>query len=145
MLENRNGLTKECRMFIGQSVLAVVLLSLSVSAFSLFAHVAGLVVPNAVAGVFTVVVESAVALIWRRVAQGGSVDAVATFFSAVSGFRLLLALAVLAGCYIAVGHDAIANYLLVFMLFYFWIIVHHSVFFSRVSKSHTQCDNENNK
>ena len=144
MLEQENNSARESRTFIGQSVLAVIILSLVVLCFSALAQVAGLVAPLIVSAAFALI-ETAVALLWHRVARGGSVDAIATLLSSVSGFRMLLALLTLAGCYVAVGRDGIMNYLLVFFLFYFWIIAHHSIFFSRMSKIHTRCDNEKNK
>lgn len=141
MLENTE-IAKLSRRFVCQSVSAVVLLSLAVVSLSLFAHVDGLARPLAVSAVFALVVELADIAIWSRVA-GGEGKMLPTFFSAVSGFRLLLGLAVLVGCYIAVGRDAMREYVLVFMVFYLWLIIHHSVFFSRVSNTHTKCDNEN--
>lgn len=136
MLEKRD-IAKESRHFIVCSVVAVALLSLSVLSLSHFAHIDGLIPPLVVSAVFALVVESADMLVWRKVAQKGSVDTLATFLSAVSGFRMLLALMTLVGCYIAEGRDAIMNYLMVFAVFYLWLIVHHTVFFSRMSKSHT--------
>ena len=141
MLENTE-IAKLSRRFVCQSALAVVLLSLAVVSLSLFAHVGGLARPLVVSAVFALVVELADIAIWSRVAEGEG-KMLPTFFSAVSGFRLLLGLAVLVGCYIAVGRDAMAEYCLVFMVFYLWVIIHHSVFFSRVSNTHTKCDNEN--
>ena len=136
MLE-KNEIAKESRRFIACSFVAVALLSLSVLSLSLFAHVDGLISPLVVSAVFALVVELADVFVWRKVARKGSVDTLATFLSAVSGFRMLHALMTLAGCYMAEGRDAIMNYLMVFIVFYFWLIVHHSVFFSRISKSRT--------
>lgn len=136
MLEKRD-IAKESRHFIVCSVVAVALLSLSVLSLSHFAHIDGLIPPLVVSAVFALVVESADMLVWRKVAQKGSVDTLATFLSAVSGFRMLFALMTMVGCYIAEGRDAIMNYLVVFAVFYLWLIVHHTVFFSRMSKFHT--------
>ena len=100
MLE-KNEIAKESRRFIACSVVAVALLSLSVLSLSLFAHVDGLISPLVVSAVFALVVELADVFVWRKVARKGSVDTLATFLSAVSGFRMLLALMTLAGCYMA--------------------------------------------
>ena len=135
MLEKKD-IAKESRRFIIGSVVAVVLLAVAVTAVAWLAGIEGLAAPLAVGVAFTLVVESADILIWRKVAQKGSIDALATFLSAVSGFRMLLALLTLVGCYIAVGGDAFVKFLVVFAVFYLWIIVHHSVFFSRISKLH---------
>lgn len=141
MLESTE-IARLSKRFVAQSALAVVLLSMAVVSLSMFAHVSGLARPLVVSAVFALAVELADVAIWSRVAEGGG-KMLPTFFSAVSGFRMLLALAVLVGCYIAVGRDAMAEYCLVFMVFYLWVIIHHSMFFSRVSNTHTKCDNEN--
>lgn len=135
MLEKKD-IAKESRRFIIGSVIAEVLLAVALTAVAWLAGMEGLAAPIAVGVAFTLVVESADILVWRKVAQKGSIDALATFLSAVSGFRMLLALLTLAGCYIAVGGDAFVVFLVVFAVFYLWIIVHHSVFFSRITKLH---------
>lgn len=135
MLEKKD-IAKESRRFIIGSVVAVVLLAVAVTAVAWLAGIEGLAAPLAVGVAFTLVVESADILIWRKVAQKGSIDALATFLSAVSGFRMLLVLLTLVGCYIAVGGDAFVKFLVVFAVFYLWIIVHHSVFFSSITKLH---------
>lgn len=127
--------------FVVQSALAVAIMALAVVAVSVLAHVDGLKAPLVVGAVFALVVELADAMIWQRVAADGG-KMLPTFFSAVSGFRMLAALATLTGCYLAVGRDMMPKYCIVFMVFYLWLIVHHSVFFSRVSNIHTKCDNE---
>ena len=87
-------------------------------------------------------VETVDALVWGKVRQAGE-DGLPTFYTAVSGFRMLLALATLVVCYFVVGRDAMMEYCLVFIGYYFAIMTHHSVFFARISNSHTSCDNEN--
>ena len=92
----------------------------------------GLMYPVAVSAVFSIVVELADALVWRKVAKT-SPDSLTTFYTAVSGFRMLLALATMLVCYIIVGRDAIMPYILVLLVFYFAMLAHHSIFFSRLS------------
>lgn len=92
----------------------------------------GLMYPMAVSAVFSIVVELADALVWRKVAKK-SPDSLTTFYTAVSGFRMLLALATMLVCYIIVGRDAIMPYILVLLVFYFAMLAHHSIFFSRLS------------
>ena len=139
---NNTEIAKLSRRFVCQSAVAVALLSVAVASLSAVAHVGGLARPLVVSAVFALVAELADIAIWARVAEGEG-KMLPTFFSAVSGFRMLLALAVLVACYIAVGREAMAEYCLVFMAFYLWVIIHHSLFFSRVSNTHTKCDNEN--
>lgn len=139
---NNTEIAKIRLRYLVQTALAVVVLALAVLSLSMLAHVDGLVSPLVVSVVFALAVETADICVWGRVARNGG-KMLPTFFSAVSGFRMLLALFTLMGCYIAVGRGAMLEYCLVFMAFYLWMIIHHSLFFSRVSNIHTKCDNEN--
>lgn len=91
-----------------------------------------LLVPVIVSAAFTLVVSTALAVIWRRVATK-SPDSLPTFFTAASAFRMLLALAVMFVYYLVNGRDAMLVFFLVFMAFYLVSLIHHSVFFARVS------------
>ena len=91
-----------------------------------------LLAPAVVSVAFTLVLGLVVGLIWRRVAKG-SPESLPTFFTAVSGFRLLLALAVMFVYYLAVGRDMMLPFFLVFMAFYVVSLAHHSIFFAKVS------------
>ena len=75
-----------------------------------------LLVPVIVSAAFTLVVSTALAVI-----------------SAASAFRMLLALAVMFVYYLVNGRDAMLVFFLVFMAFYLVSLIHHSVFFARVS------------
>lgn len=125
-----------------QSLCLLTVVTLIPVLLSLLTNVGNLTVPTIVALSFAVVVESVDALVWGKVKQAGD-DGLPTFYTAVSGFRMLLALATLVVCYFVVGRDAMMEYCLVFMGYYFVIMTHHSVFFARISNSHTSCDNEN--
>ena len=46
---------------------------------------------------------------------------------------MLLALGVMMVCYLVVGRDAMTVFFLVFMSFYVMLLVHHAVFFGKVS------------
>lgn len=101
----------------------------------------GLSMPTIVSVCFSLVVTFTDGLIWRRIAKY-SPDSLPTFYTALSGFRMLLALFTLFICYVVVGRDEMTEYCVVFMAYYFVILIHHSVFFSRVSNSHSKCDKE---
>lgn len=88
--------------------------------------------PMIVSAVFTLLVDVADALVWKFVAAKHP-DSLVTFYSAVSGFRLLLALAVMFVYYLATGRQSMALFFLIFMAFYVASLVHHTVFFSRIS------------
>ena len=85
-----------------------------------------------VSSFFLLVTGVAIALIWRWVASSHK-DSLPTFFTAVSGFRLLLALAVMFVWYLADKNDTMLQFFLVFMAYYVVSLVHHSFFFARVS------------
>lgn len=82
--------------------------------------------------VFSLVVCWTIGLVWRWVAKNHQ-ESLPTFFTAVSGFRLLLALAVMFVYYLVCGRGAMLLFFLVFMVFYFASLIHHSIFFAKVS------------
>lgn len=88
--------------------------------------------PIIVSTIFTLVVSTACGMIWRRIAKK-SPENLPTFYTAASGFRMLLALATMFVYYLVVGRGAMLVFVLVFMAFYILSLAHHSVFFARVS------------
>ena len=121
-----------CIKYIVWSMAYIVVLTAGCFLVEKFGLFSGLMCPVAVSAVFSIVVESADALVWRRVAWK-SPDSLTTFYTAVSGFRMLLALATMLVCYIIVGRDAVAPYIVVMLVYYFVLLAHHSIFFSRLS------------
>ena len=91
-----------------------------------------LLTPTIIATVFTLVVSAIIGMVWRRVAKR-SPESLPTFFTAVSGFRMLLALAVMFIYYLVFGRSAMLLFIVVFLVFYFVSLAHHSIFFARVS------------
>jgi FtsH-binding integral membrane protein len=91
-----------------------------------------LLTPAIISAIFALVMCWTIGLIWRRVAKR-SPESLPTFFTAVSGFRLLLALAVMFVYYLVDTHDSMLRFFLVFMAFYIVSLVHHTIFFARVS------------
>lgn len=91
-----------------------------------------LLTPVIVSVAFSLVVCVSIALIWRRVAQR-SADSLPTFFTAVSGFRMLLALAVMFVYYLVDTQDSMLRFFMVFIAFYFAMLAHHSIFFARIN------------
>lgn len=94
----------------------------------------GYVATVAVGAVFSAVIECADALIWRRVTANAP-DSLPTFYTAVSGFRMLSAIAVVFVYSLVEGGEHILRFILVFFAFYQAILSHHSYFFSKVSNS----------
>ena len=91
-----------------------------------------LLTPAIISVAFTLLVCFTIGLVWRYVAKN-SPDNLPTFFTAVSGFRLLLALAVMFVYYLLDHNDTMLNFFLVFMVFYVASLAHHTIFFARVS------------
>ncbi len=91
-----------------------------------------LLTPIIVSVVFSLVTCVAIAQIWKRVAQS-SPDSLPTFFTAVSGFRLLSALAVMFVYYLVDNQDSMLRFFMVFIVFYFGMLIHHSIFFARIN------------
>ena len=91
-----------------------------------------LLTPAIISAVFALVMCWTIGLIWRRVAKR-SPESLPTFFTAVSGFRLLLALTVMFVYYLVDTHDSMLRFFLVFMAFYIVSLIHHTIFFARVS------------
>ena len=92
----------------------------------------GIIIPLVVSSLFVLVTEVASAFLWRWVAVKHS-DMLPSFFTGVSGFRFLLALVVMFVWYLATNRQAIVTFFVVFLIFYFVSLIHHSIFFSRVS------------
>ena len=91
-----------------------------------------LLTPIIVSVAFSLVTCVAIAQIWKCVAQN-SPDSLPTFFTAVSGFRLLLALAVMFVYYLVDNQDSMLRFFMVFIVFYFGMLIHHSIFFARIN------------
>lgn len=81
---------------------------------------------------YMLLVVASEAMVWRWVAASHS-DSLPTYFTAVSGFRLLLALAIMFIYYLSVEQGAMLKFFMVFMIFYVVQLVHHSIFFAKVS------------
>lgn len=89
--------------------------------------------PMALSATFVLVVEIASVLIWRWVALKHK-DMLPSFFTGVSGFRFLLALAVMfVMWYVVEDAQTMKTFFIVFLIYYMTSMVHHSIFFSRVS------------
>ncbi len=123
---------KLCGRYIVWSMVYIFILTIGCFIIEKLGLFSGLMYPVAVSAAFSIVVESADALVWRKVAKK-SPDSLTTFYTAVSGFRMLLALATMFVCYIIVGRDAVAPYIVVMLVYYFVLLAHHSIFFSRLS------------
>ena len=90
-------------------------------------------IPSAVGYIFTFLFYITDGWLWYWVVTRHK-DYLTSFFTGTSGFRFLLALAVLGIYYWATKGVDMVTFLLVFMVYYLIVLVHHSIFFSRMSK-----------
>lgn len=118
------------RRYLIQGLSCIVVLTAIAVAVMLFAGVCDMLAPIIVSVVFALVAEAADAIIWRKVATDAP-DSLPTFFMAVSGVRMLLALAVMFVYYLVAGRGAMLTFFLVFIVYYFMQLVHHTMFFAK--------------
>ena len=88
--------------------------------------------PIIVSVCFILVVDIASALVFRWIATKHS-DMLPTFITGVSGFRFLAALVVMAVWYVLSDRTSMMQFIMVFLVYYMASLIHHSIFFSRVS------------
>lgn len=126
------NIDKLCMSYIRQELFLAVGLFLIALLVMRVWFIDTILTPAIISVSFTLVVAVTIALVWRRVAKGAP-DSLPTFYTAVSGFRMLLALAVMFVYYLACGRGEMLLFFLVFVAFYFVSLAHHSIFFARVS------------
>ena len=134
---NDNSRQKEVKAiglsFIKRGIAYVVLFFAAAMTIAYASGNEWIIVPAIVSALYTLAIVVAEGLLWGRVASR-SVDALTTFYSAVSGFRMLLTIVVMFGYYLAFGRDGMLGFLSVLAPFYVVMLVHHSIFFGMKSK-----------
>ncbi len=123
---------KTSHRYVKQELLITVALFLVALLVSRVLLMDELIVPAVIGAIFSLVIGLALTIIWRRIAKKAP-DSLPTFYTAASGFRMLLALATMLVYYLVCGRGAMLVFFLVFMVFYFALLAHHSIFFARVS------------
>ena len=124
-------INKQCKTYIVQTVVIFLVMNFLVGIVGKMWDL-DLWAEMIVSSSFLLVTGVAIALIWRWVASNHK-ESLPTFFTAVSGFRLLLALGVMFGWYLADKNDTMLQFFMVFMAYYVVSLVHHSFFFARLS------------
>ena len=124
-------INKQCKSYILQTVVIFLVMNFLVRIVGKVCDL-DLWAEMIVSSFFLLVTGVAIALIWRWVASSHK-ESLPTFFTAVSGFRLLLALGVMFGWYLADKNDTMLQFFMVFMAYYVVSLVHHSFFFARLS------------
>jgi len=126
------NITKQCINFIVMSLFLVTSINLGCY-FAMQLGGYDLLAAQIVGTLFFLVFEITTVLVWRWVALKHR-NMLPSFFTGVSGFRFLGALLVMSVWYLVVGKENIMVFLIVFFVFYFVSLIHHSIFFSRMSK-----------
>lgn len=125
------GIQEESRNYIVQSI--VLCCKLTICGFvAMKMWSLDLWTPIIVSLCFILVVDIASALVFRWVATKHS-DMLPTFITGVSGFRFLAALVVMAVWYVLSDRTSMMQFIMVFLVYYMASLIHHSIFFSRVS------------
>lgn len=118
-------------LYASQVVILANALMLIVYAVQYFAGLyPSFIAPIAVSYGFYLVTACVFVIVWQKVATNNP-EMLTSVYMATSGFRMLLALATLTTVYIVVGREQMVPYAVVFMIFYFVAVGHHSYFFAR--------------
>ena len=122
---------KLTRNYIIQCIVLVCILNLLVQIAGNAWHFT--VYPATLVGMlFVLVLEIGSVLVWRWVVRKHR-DMLPSFFTGASGFRFLGALAIFFIWYLVSESGNMMTFFCVFLIYYFLSLIHHSVFFSRVS------------
>jgi hypothetical protein len=122
---------RKCINYIAQTVIMVGLLNM-LGLLAMRQWGLDLVFALSASMMFVLIVDIATILIWRWVVLNHK-DMLPSFFTGVSGFRFLGALLMLLIGYLTIGQSGMQHFIVVFFVYYLVSIIHHSIFFSRVS------------
>ena len=88
--------------------------------------------PSLVGALFTLIFYVADGWIWYWVASNHQ-DYLPSFFTGTSVVRFLSALVIIGCCYLVGDHSRLMTFMLVFFLYYMVMLIHHGIYFMRVS------------
>ena len=125
------NISKECSKYIVQSIALFAILTLC-GFLAMKLWLLDLTAAIIVSGSFVLVIDVASAFLFRWLATKHS-DMLPTFITGVSGFRFLAALVVMAIWFVLSDRTSMGQFIVVFGIFYLLSLIHHSIFFSRIS------------
>lgn len=129
---NKAEIKKISIKYILQSIgIAVMLSMLTILYMIIVDKNSFLLISVIVSALFTTLIDTVDAILWKIVATRHS-DMLPTFFTAVSGFRMLLALLVMLIYYLIEGKDIMIPFFIIFMIFYVAMMIHHSRYFMKL-------------
>ena len=131
-----SDINRKCVKYISGTVILSGVLSLLMYIAAIIGWVTDWMLPVVVSVAFSLVMELADVLVWRMVSLKAP-NFLTTFYSSVSGFRMLLALAALFVCYILVDEEKMMTLDVVFLIYYAVMLVHHAIFFAREANAKT--------
>lgn len=131
-----SDINRKCVKYISGSVILSGVLSLLMYIAAIIGWVTDWMLPVVVSVAFSLVMELADVLVWRMVSLKAP-NFLTTFYSSVSGFRMLLALAALFVCYLLVDEEKMMTLDVVFLIYYAVMLVHHAIFFAREANAKT--------
>ena len=129
-------INRKCVKYISGTVILSGVLSLLMYIAAIIGWVTDWMLPVVVSVAFSLVMELADVLVWRMVSLKAP-NFLTTFYSSVSGFRMLLALAALFVCYLLVDEEKMMTLDVVFLIYYAVMLVHHAIFFAREANAKT--------
>lgn len=122
---------KQCRNYITQAIFIVIFLNI-LGNIAMRQWGLELADAMAVSMIFVLMVDIAAILVWRWVVTKHK-EMLPSFFTGVSGFRFFGALLMMTVWYLAIGRESIMTFIAVFFVYYIASVIHHSIFFSKVS------------
>jgi hypothetical protein len=125
---NNSEIKRKAGIYVSQ---VVVLSMLLWSAFKIWGD-ESVQIPSLIGCFFTMTFYTIDGWLWYWVASRHH-DYLPTFFTGTSGFRFLLALVISAIYYMVAGGSAMVTFLMVFLTYYLVLLIHHSIFFVRIS------------
>lgn len=121
------------KTFVMRGLCYAVLLFVVAMGIAFLSNRGWIMAPAIVSALYAMVLIVTEGVVWVKVASR-SLDGLTTFYTAVSGFRMLITLGVMLGYYVACGREQMLGFLLVLAPFYVMMLVHHSIFFGFKSK-----------
>ena len=124
------NINNTARRYVGEGLLLIIFLWMVSIVAACMLPEKNLMAPTWVSTGFSVAFLIGFALLWRWIEKKKK-ESLTTLYSVMSGFRMILALFTLFICYLVVGRDAMAPYVIIFMIFYLVMVGFHSIFFAR--------------
>lgn len=123
---------KVSREFAMKSVLITMVMTVAGFAVAKFAGMPRMTLPLIASTAFCVLVDLATSVVFRKVAAGHP-DQLPTFFMGVSGFRFLLALAMIFVWFLVADKAMMTLFIVVFCAFYFVTMIYQAAYFSKIA------------